>query len=145
MATLRFVATCVYKRKDRPLPISRFFGGLFQTISGYFSDPTIPPYNFKTLHFVECRLCRQQWREWCDSGRGQSIMDTILRRCIFHVGPPLAKQECGGPTNRWHNKQWSDNKILSWCNFMTMPIVMTLYCAKKCGFAISKLARAAKS
>ena len=58
MATLPFWATCVYKRKEIPPPI--FVGGIFGTISGFFPNPAIPAYNFKTLHFVEYRLCKQQ-------------------------------------------------------------------------------------
>ena len=47
---------CVYKREETPPPI--FWGRLFETISGYFPNPAIPPYNIRTLHFVEYRLCR---------------------------------------------------------------------------------------
>ena len=56
MGTFRFRAICVYKRKEIPPPI--FGGRLFETISGYFPNPAIPPYNIRTLHFVEYRLCR---------------------------------------------------------------------------------------
>ena len=110
MARVRFGARCVYKRKEIPPPI--FGGRLFETISGYFPNPAIPPYNIRTLHFVECRLCRSQQSVGCDSSGGQIIMETLLRRHIFFVGPPLARWVIGrGPTNRWPNEQWSDNKM----------------------------------
>ena len=39
-------------------------------------------------------------------------METLLSRHIFFVGPPLARWVVsGGPTNRWPNEQWSDNKM----------------------------------
>ena len=70
----------------------KFFGGkVFETISGYFPNPAIPPYNIKTLHFVECRLCRSQQSVGCDSGGRQSIMEIFLRGHIFFVGPPPAR------------------------------------------------------
>ena len=46
----------VYKRKEIPPPI--LGGRLFETISGYFPNPAITFYYIRTLHFVECRLCR---------------------------------------------------------------------------------------
>ena len=56
MARVRFGAIGVYKRKEIHPPI--LGEGLFETISGYFPNPAIPPYNIRTLHFVEYRLCR---------------------------------------------------------------------------------------
>ena len=103
MGTFRFGAICVYKRKEIPPPI--FGGRLFETISGYFPNPAIPPYNFRTLHFVEYRLCRQQKLLWCDSGSGPIMMETLLRRHVFLVGPPLARWVDGGTTKRW---PWGD-------------------------------------
>ena len=41
MGTFRFGARCVYKRKEIPPPI--LGGRLFETISGYFPNPAIPP------------------------------------------------------------------------------------------------------
>ena len=38
-------------------------------------------------------------------------METLLHRHTFLVGPPPARWVGGGPTNRWPNEQWSDNKI----------------------------------
>ena len=46
------------QKKEVPAQIR--WGKLLNTISGYFSFPTIPPYYFKTLHFVEHRLCTRQ-------------------------------------------------------------------------------------
>ena len=110
MGTFRFGAISVYKRKEILPPI--LGGRLFETISGYFSNPAIPPYNIRTLHFVECRLCRSQQSVGCDSSGGQIIMETLLRRHIFFVGPPLARWVIGrGPTNRWPNEQRSDKKM----------------------------------
>ena len=118
MGTFRFWAIGVYKRKEVPPPI--FGGRLFETISGDFPNPAIPPYIIRTLHFVERRLCRSQQSVGCDSGSGQIIMETLLRRHIFFVGPPLARWVVGGgPTNRWPNEQWSDNKMffdVIWCH-----------------------------
>ena len=114
MGTFRFRAICVYKRKEIPPPI--FGGRLFETISGYFPNPAIPPYNIRTLHFVECRLCRSQQSVGCDSGGGQSIMEIFLRRHIFFVGPPVVRWVDRGPTSRWPNERWSDNQMFSWCN-----------------------------
>ena len=110
MGTFRFGAMCVHKRKEIPPPI--LGGRLFETISGYFPNPAIPPYYIRTLHFVECRLCRSQQSVGCDSGSGKIIMETLLRRHIFFVGPLLARWVVvGGPTNVWPNEQWSDNKM----------------------------------
>ena len=38
-------------------------------------------------------------------------METLLHRHTFLVGPPPARWVGGGPTNRWPNEQWSDNKM----------------------------------
>ena len=54
----RFGAMRVCKTKDMP-PVF-FRRGLFEAISGYFPNPAIPPYYFRTLHFVEKRLCKQR-------------------------------------------------------------------------------------
>ena len=89
MGTFRFGARCVYKRKEIPPPI--LGGRLFETISGDFPNPAIPPYNIRTLHFAEYRLSRSQQSVGCDSGGGQIIMETLLRRHIFFVGLPLAR------------------------------------------------------
>ena len=59
MATLRFGATGVYKRKEIPPPFC-FFGGAFETTSDYSPNPAIPAYYIRTLHFVEYCLCMQQ-------------------------------------------------------------------------------------
>ena len=109
MGTFCFGARCVYKRKEIPPPI--FWGRLFETISGYFPNPAIPPYNIRTLHFVECRLCRSQYSVGCDSGGGPIILEPLLRRHTFLLGTPPARWAGGGPTNRWPNEQWSDTKI----------------------------------
>ena len=49
MGTFRFGAISVYKRKEIPPPI--LGGMLFETISGYFPNPAIPPYNI-TEHYT---------------------------------------------------------------------------------------------
>ena len=63
---------------------------VFETISGYFPNPAIPPYNIRTLHFGSADSAGNT--KVCDvKAAAAIIMETLLHRHTFLVGPPPAR------------------------------------------------------
>ena len=64
MAKVRFGAIGVYKRKEIPPPI--FGGRLFETISGYSTNPAIPPYPIALGHYTSWSTDSAGHNKVCD-------------------------------------------------------------------------------
>ena len=99
MGTFRFRAMCVRKRKE--IPPQFFKGRLFETISGYSTNPAIPPYPIALGHYTSWSTDSAGHNKVCDvTAAADKVLWKYFCVDIFFVGPPLVRRVDKGPTSK---------------------------------------------